>query len=133
MEKNTVLLSVEAYNELRDFRKKIEEGKIYAIRDYRGRFGPGDGVKFLTENEAVKIIAENNEALEKQNKEQDENISKLHKQNTELTVQLEQAKREGYKIPESKKQNDNSNLLINQLAQMSIWEFRRWRKNNKQR
>jgi len=133
MEKNTVLLSVEAYNELRDFKKKVEEGKIYAIRDYRGRYNSVGGVKFLTENEAVKIIADNNEALERQNKEQDENISKLHKQNIELTVQLEKAKSEGYKISEPNKQSDNSNLLINQLTQMSIWEFRRWRKNNKQR
>ena len=39
MEKNTVLLSVEDYNGLRDFRKKIEEGNAY--RFYSARFGGG--------------------------------------------------------------------------------------------
>jgi len=31
MEKDTVLLAVEKYNELRDFKQKIEEGKTLVI------------------------------------------------------------------------------------------------------
>jgi len=33
MEKDTVLLSVKKYNELRDFEKKIKEGKVCVISD----------------------------------------------------------------------------------------------------
>lgn len=41
MEKNTVLLSVEIYNELRDFKKKIEAGESYYVytSGYVGGYG----------------------------------------------------------------------------------------------
>ena len=61
MEKDTVLLAVEKYNELRDFKQKIEEGKTLVIIDNRWTYSK----KFVTESEAVKIAVQDNEILQK--------------------------------------------------------------------
>jgi hypothetical protein len=61
MEKDTVLLAVEKYNELRDFKQKMEEGKTLVIIDHRWTYSK----KFVTESEAVKIVVQDNEVLQK--------------------------------------------------------------------
>lgn len=65
MEKNTVLLDVEKYNELRDFKQKIEEGKTIVIVsgwNYYNR-------EFITTEKAVEQIAEANKLLQKENED----------------------------------------------------------------
>ena len=62
MEKDTVLLAVENYNELRDFKKKIEEGYTLTITSsifYYDR-------RFITTDKAVKELVDANKELQKQ-------------------------------------------------------------------
>jgi hypothetical protein len=62
MEKDTVLLDVEKYNELRDFKKQMQEGKTLVITDTRWTYRK----EFVTESEAVKEIANDNAILQKE-------------------------------------------------------------------
>ena len=65
MEKDTVLLAVEKYNELRDFKQKIEEGKTLVIvsgwKYYRK--------DFITTEKALEEIAAANKLLQKENED----------------------------------------------------------------
>ena len=62
MEKDTVLLAVEKYNELRDFKQKIEEGKTISIVTGNWNYTK----TFITTDEAIKSIAQTNEDLGKE-------------------------------------------------------------------
>jgi hypothetical protein len=63
MQKDTVLLGVEEYNSLRDFKQKIEEGKTMVINSEWSY-----GYKhFITTEKAVIEIAESNKILQKEN------------------------------------------------------------------
>ncbi len=65
MEKDTILLSVEKYNELRDFRKEIE-----AENTYRVDFGMWENnLRFIGTDEALKEMSE---IIEEKQKEIDE-------------------------------------------------------------
>ena len=59
MEKNTVILSVEDYNSLRDFKINIEKGNTFSV--LRDRFRAYD--QFITTNEAVKEVLKVNEEM----------------------------------------------------------------------
>lgn len=61
MEKDTVLLSVEQYNELRDFKKKIEEGFTFTISTI-GYYN----MQFITIDETIGRIVEVNKGLQSQ-------------------------------------------------------------------
>lgn len=64
MEKGTVTLSLEKYNELRDFKQKIEEGKTYVKgKTYVIQTGMWNTKTFITTDEAIKSIAETNKEL----------------------------------------------------------------------
>jgi hypothetical protein len=65
MEKNTINLSVEDYNEMRDFNEAIKKGN--SVRVFWGYNGYEN--KFYIKDEAVKIIAEANAKLKKEIKE----------------------------------------------------------------
>jgi len=65
MEKDTVLLDVEKYNELRDFKQKIEEGKTLVIIS-GWNFYRKD---FITTEKALEEIAAENKLLQKENEE----------------------------------------------------------------
>jgi hypothetical protein len=109
MEKDTVLLAVEKYNELRDFKKEVEESlkesKFAVIEERWGGFvGGGYSRKYYTENEAVLDFETRNKELEAKNKE--------------LEAKIEKA---GIKEPVE--------ISINDLKKMSYWEFRKWRKS----
>jgi hypothetical protein len=62
MEKDTVLLDVDKYNELRDFKEQMQAGKTLLIIDTRWTFRK----EFVTESEAVKVIANDNAILQKE-------------------------------------------------------------------
>ena len=109
MEKDTVLLAVEKYNELRDFKKEVEESRKeskFAVIEERcgGMFGGGYTRKYYTENEAVLDFETRNKELEAKNKE--------------LEVKIEK-----FGVKESKE------ISINDIKKMSYWEFRKWRKS----
>lgn len=109
MEKDTVLLSVEKYNELRDFQKEVEESwkesKFAVIEERWGGFiGGGYTRRYYTENEAVLDFEKRNKELETKNKELETKIEK-------------------YGVKEPKE------ISINDLKKMSYWEFRKWRKS----
>jgi hypothetical protein len=109
MEKDTVLLAVEKYNELRDFKKEVEESrkesKFAVIEERWGGFiGGGNTLKYYTENEAVADFEKRNKELETENKE--------------LKAKIEKS---GIKEPVE--------ISINDLKKMSYWEFRKWRKS----
>ena len=59
METNTVILSVEEYNKLRDFKINIEKGNTFSV--LRDRFSAYD--QFITTNEAVKELLKVNEEM----------------------------------------------------------------------
>lgn len=65
MEKDTVLLDVEKYNELRDFKQKIEEGKTLVITSGWNYYQQS----FITTEKALIEIAEANKLLQKENEE----------------------------------------------------------------
>ena len=103
MEKSIVLLDVEKYNELRDFKKEVEESrkesKFAVIEERWGGFlTNGYTRKYYTENEAVLDFENRNKQLEAKNKE-------LEAKNKELEAKIG----------------------INDLKKMSYWEFRKWR------
>lgn len=110
MEKDTVLLAVENYNELRDFKKEVEESRKeskFAVIEERwsSMFGSGRYTrKYYTENEAVLDFETRNKELEAKNKELEAKIEKY-----------------GIKEPVE--------ISINDLKEMSYWEFRKWRKS----
>jgi hypothetical protein len=110
MQKDTVLLGVEKYNELRDFKKEVEESrkesKFAVIEERWGSsiFSGGYTRKYYTENEAVAEFEKRNKELETENKE--------------LKTKIEKS---GIKEPVE--------ISINDLKKMSYWEFRKWRKS----
>jgi hypothetical protein len=110
MEKDTVLLAVEKYNELRDFQKEAEkslkESKFAVIEERWGSsmFGSRYTRKYYTENEAIADFEKRNKELETENKE--------------LKTKIEKA---GIKEP--------GEISINDLKKMSYWEFCKWRKS----
>jgi len=59
METNTVILSVEEYNKLRDFKINIEKGNTYSI--LRNMYSVYDN--FITTDEAVKEVLKINKEL----------------------------------------------------------------------
>ena len=65
MKKNTVLLAVKKYNELRDFKQKIEESKTLVIVSGYNFLEK----EFISTEEAVEKIAEANKILQKENKD----------------------------------------------------------------
>ncbi len=110
MEKDTVLLAVEKYNELRDFKKEVEESlkesKFAVIEERWGGLGFGGGYTkmYYTESEIVLDFEKRNKELETKNKELETKIEKF-----------------GIKEPKE--------VSINDLKKMSYWEFRKWRKS----
>ena len=100
MEKNTVLLSLEDYNRLRDFHDKVTKGEIpsYVLRD-ADRWCQ----HFYTKDEAINNLEADNEALLT-------NISDLEIEITKL------------KYPEMYKPD------LKDVKKMTTREFKRWRK-----
>jgi SepF-like predicted cell division protein (DUF552 family) len=105
-EKNTVVLSLDEYNHLRDFEKAIEEGNtveiysnFYINVNHCGERQSGYSTKLrlYSTDEVVKKIAEENAVL----------VSKL--------AELEE-------------KNEPKEKAISEIKRMSVSEFRRWRR-----
>ena len=105
MKKDTVLLDVEKYNVLRDFKEYIEKGNTLEINNSRYN----SYHRFITTDEAVKILVnESNDLI----KTQAEELNRLLKQISDL-----------------QEINKPKEITINDLKKMSYWEFRKWRKS----
>ena len=63
MQKDTVILSIEEYNELRDFKKEIENGKTLILST--GFYGTK--LFFYTKDEAIKLLIDASKDLEEEN------------------------------------------------------------------
>ena len=109
MQKDTVLLSVEKYNELRDFKKEIEGGKVFVVKDSWGGFiSSGYCNKYYTNDE---VVAD----FEKRNSELADEIK-------ELKSQLEK------KDEECKKKYEPKEITLEDVKNMSWREFKKWKR-----
>ena len=107
METNTVVLSLSDYNELREFKEKMEEGNTYMVPQlhnyssgWTNHYELMPSAKYITTDMAVRELLDRNDKLSAFNEE-------LHNECTRLK---------------------SSQLNIGRLKSMSIWEFIRWRK-----
>lgn len=62
MAKNTVILSIEEYNRLRDFETEIKSGKILTL--FSGFYSSSS--QFFTDSEIVKLVSEENNDLRRE-------------------------------------------------------------------
>jgi len=67
MEKDTVLLSIDKYNDLKEFKTQIEEGKTLTIISSGREFFSQR--KYITTEKAIKEIAEANKLLQEENED----------------------------------------------------------------
>jgi hypothetical protein len=108
MEANTVILALPEYNALRDFKENIEKGNTYRTIDYSTHPHMSQAYiaipRFVTTDEAVKEIA---------------------KQNANLSAELAKVSAENYAL----KNPETVEVTLNDVKRMSIWEFRRWKRN----
>lgn len=100
MEKNTVLLDVKTYNDLRDFKQNIEEG--YTIKINRGLHC--EQQDYISTDQTFKEIVEFNKHIGKQLAEQIEN----------------------YPINYAKIKDLQTEIKI--LKNMSLFEFIKWKR-----
>ena len=97
MEKDTVLLSVNEYNRLRDFRIEIERGNTLLIHGSQFSYGE----KFISTGEALKEISRLNESLK-------ENYQRECKRLQDLV-------------------DGKKTIEISNIKEMSIWQFIKWK------
>ena len=102
MDKNTVLLSVEDYNELRDFKKKITDGNV--LTEYCS-FGIGGSSRtsYYTNDEVAKELHTKNERLKKDIRDLEKKIEDLEKPKPKETT-------------------------IDEIKKMSVWQFLKWKR-----
>lgn len=105
METNTVVLSLDVYNELREFKEKMESsGNVYRLvqpyQSYWGNHAAPPPLTYITVDEALIEVLERNKAIAKIN-------DALANENIEL----------------KSRRTDNLDA-----KNMSIWEFIKWRK-----
>ena len=105
METNTVVLSLDVYNELREFKEKMESsGNVYRLaqpyQSYWGNYAAPPPLTYITVDEALIEVLERNKTIAEIN-------NKLANENIQL----------------KSRHNDNSDA-----KNMSIWEFIKWRK-----
>ena len=107
METNTVVLTLSDYNELREFKEKMEEGYTYQLSQpyvqssvWLTHYTAPPPVKYITTDLAVKKLLDRNDKLSAINDELNNEVNRLM----------------------------NSRPNIGELKRMSIWEFIRWRK-----
>jgi len=115
MEKDTVVLSLKDYNELREFKEKINHNYVIEVKlsncsCYRVR-------EFITKDEAIKTLGDINKQLAEEHKTYDAVYREL--KNTEYRVKKQEEQLEFLKDAVDEKYR---------VKKMSIWEFIKWRK-----
>jgi hypothetical protein len=109
-EKNTVLLPLEDYNDLRDFKQNLEKNNSARITG--GRYSGGNSYTFVSTEETVKLATKFNDELIKENNELRSKVSELQ------TLK---------DLPKPAPVPLNT-YQLNELKNMTIWEFRKWKK-----
>ena len=109
---NTVTISTQEYNDLRDFKRRIEEGNKYVVTQYYEKWfdTAKTYVNYYTDDAIVKQLCSTNDGLMVK-------IRSLEGQVKDLKNHLED-----FKNPANKP------ITIEDIKQMSYWEFRKWRK-----
>jgi hypothetical protein len=90
MEKNTVLLDIQEYNQLRDFQKSIQDGKTYYLSYTSGTGGYQytTNYTFFTKEQVVELYEKQIEKLHKQLDEQRGTIVNLiNPKKQEVTIE----------------------------------------------
>jgi len=107
MEPNAVVLTLSDYNELREFKEKMEEGHTYKLTQpyiqssiWLSYYTIPAPVKYITTDMAVRELLDRNDKLSFINDELNNEINRLN----------------------------NIRFDIRELKRMSIWEFIKWRK-----
>jgi len=110
MEKNTVILDVATYNELRDFKEKTikEHGCIICNSSYSGSYA------YISTDEAVKKISETNVRLKSE-------LNLKCDQIQILSIELAELKRNTKDCVGSVK------ISLDDVKNMSFWQWRKWR------
>lgn len=124
MEKNTVILDLDTYNSLRDFKTEILEGKTYVFYTAYNGYVTDRNPKFITTDEIIIALSKENEKFGKKDEAHDlelkrlrDEFSKEREKNIQLTKDLGSAVEKNNKITET---------LLG-IRKMSIWGFMRWR------
>lgn len=105
MEKNVVVLELAKYQELMDFKREVESGKVIKIY-YDNRYNPRE---YLNIDDVVSEITDiNNELMDK---------------NKNLHRKLDEYNENSYKT------NIKHIQELGGLKKMTIWEFIKWRKS----
>lgn len=130
IESGMAVLKLEQYNELRDFKQNVLDGKSYTYARVRKHGEIVTEHTFLSQNDAVQQIADANEAFKGR-------IVELEKSN----IALGEENKAGNRVLLGKiKELENRNTELNQkirllelaqscLKRFSIWQFLKWRKN----
>lgn len=104
MESNTVILNLQEYNALRDFRENLEKNNTHRILSYYETWcGRTDVTVYISSDKAVKDIAEQNHSLEK-------HINNLVAKIYELEHPTDPI------------------ITIEDVKRMSVWKFLRWKR-----
>lgn len=120
MEKNTVLLSLDRYNELREFKEKLESGKkLVTIQDY-GAFMGSKTTTYLTDDKIAAKLTERVKNLSETNSSLKESNSEFKNQISALSLELDK-----YKPTEKQ-------ITIKDVENMSLIQLIKWKfKSNK--
>lgn len=104
MEKNTVVLNVERYNELYDLEKATKAGKRLKLETHY-RYGTSSYTYYYTDDEIAKELRDKCEKLEGENKKLEEELKRVEK-----------------KIP-----TPMAEMTIENIKQMNYWQFKKWK------
>lgn len=100
--KNTVILDLEEYILLRDFKNEIEKGNVYHVT-YYSHCGVTNSHEFISK---------------------DESINEVTKINEELINLIDELRDEIHNLRYPRKQE----LTIDDVKQMSVWKFLKWKR-----
>jgi hypothetical protein len=114
MTNNTVTLDLEKYNKLRDFKKSIEAGEVCVIINSNIFTKEMGEWKFYKADKLDKIIVEENKKL---------SIALNYARNSNVKLLQQIANKDK---PEPPKEP-----TIDEIKQMSYWEFLKWKKSQK--
>lgn len=126
MEKDSVLLDLNKYNELRDFKRETLEGKTYTF--YEAYVGCENNInaKFITKDETIIALSEENEKLGKKDQEHNKELRRLRYEfSNERDKNIKLTKDLGAKVDEITGLYNK----VDEIKKMSIWEFIKWRKS----
>lgn len=108
METNTVVLNLNDYNQLREFKEKMEEGNTYKLPQ---PYVYGNGQYFMGQSYPSTTYITT-----------DEVVTELLEKNKQLSAINDGLANDRNRL---KFENDSIN---SKFAKMSIWEFMRWKK-----